>query len=191
MVGCLSAAIMIAWMEAASAQTLRIGLAGAAAPNPAIEINVVNNPEALQAAQVVQAMAREAGFDIRIKAVDFISAIQAAVKGDFEAAMGGGSSGRTDPDCNVYNFMSCKATPEFNARHYCNHDVDRELDEARTVVEPSEQLAHYRNVAEHFLQDRSIIYPYHPKWQWAFTNKLTGFAPLPDGLIRPQALRPE
>ncbi|MBV8131475.1 MAG: hypothetical protein JO282_03040, partial [Alphaproteobacteria bacterium] len=80
MVGCLSAAIMIAWMEAASAQTLRIGLAGAAAPNPAIEINVVNNPEALQGAQVVQAMAREAGFDIRIKAVDFISAIQAAVK---------------------------------------------------------------------------------------------------------------
>jgi peptide/nickel transport system substrate-binding protein len=164
-------------------------LAAAAAPNPTIEMNVTNNPEALQAAQVVQAMAKDAGFDIRIKALESISLIQLSVKGDFEAAMGGVWSGRTDPDGNVYNFMYCKAPPEFNARHYCNHDVDRELDAARTVVEPAERLAHYRNVAEHILQDRSFIYLYHPKWLWAFTNKLTGFAPLPDGLIRPEGLQ--
>jgi peptide/nickel transport system substrate-binding protein len=164
-------------------------LAAAAAPNPTIEMNVINNPEALQAAQVVQAMAKDAGFNIRIKALESISLIQLSVKGDFEAAMGGVWSGRTDPDGNVYNFMYCKAPPEFNARHYCNHDVDRELDAARTVVEPAERLAHYRNVAEHILQDRSFIYLYHPKWLWAFTNKLTGFAPLPDGLIRPEGLQ--
>jgi peptide/nickel transport system substrate-binding protein len=166
-------------------------LAAAAAPNPTIEMNVINNPEALQAAQVVQAMAKDAGFDIRIKALESISAIQASVKGDFEAALGGVWSGRTDPDGNVYNFVSCKAPPEFNIRHYCNRDVDRELDAARTVVEPTERLAHYRNVAEHILNDRPIIYLYHPKWLWAFTKKLTGFSPLPDGLIRPQGLRLE
>jgi peptide/nickel transport system substrate-binding protein len=166
-------------------------LAAAAVPNPAIEMNVINNPEALQAAQVVQAMAKDAGFDIRIKALELISATQASVKGDFQANMGGIWSGRTDPDGNVYNFWSCKAPPEMNARHYCNHDVDRELDAARAVIAPTERLAHYRNAAERILRDRSVIYLYHPKWLWAFTNKLTGFAPLPDGLIRPQGLRLE
>jgi peptide/nickel transport system substrate-binding protein len=166
-------------------------LAAAGVPNPTIEVNVTNYPEALQAAQVVQAMAKDAGFDIRIKALESISAIQLSVKGDFEATMGGLWSGRTDPDGNIYNFVACKAPPEFNIRHYCNRDVDRELDAARAVVEPAKRLAHYRNVAQHILQDRPGIYLYHPKWLWAFTNKLTGFAPLPDGLIRPQGLRLE
>jgi peptide/nickel transport system substrate-binding protein len=166
-------------------------LAAAAAPNPAIEMNVVNNPEDLQAALVVQAMAKDAGFDLRIKALELVSLIQLGVKGDFEAAMGGGWSGRTDPDGNIYNFRSCKAPPELNATHYCNPEVDRELDAARTVVDPAERLAHYRKAAEHILQDRPGIYLYHPKWLWAFSNKLTGFVPLPDGLIRPQGLRLE
>ena len=42
-------------------------LAAASAPNPVVELNAVNNPEALQTAQVIQAMAKESGFDIRIQ----------------------------------------------------------------------------------------------------------------------------
>jgi peptide/nickel transport system substrate-binding protein len=123
-------------------------LAAAGAPNPVIEMMAVNNPEALQTAQVIQAMASESGFDIRIKATEFASALQLTVKGDFEATLGAGWSGRTDPDGNIYNFVSCKAPPALNAAHYCNEDVDRELDAARTGATSRERLAHYRNVAE-------------------------------------------
>jgi peptide/nickel transport system substrate-binding protein len=59
----------------------------------------------------------------------------------------------------------------------------------RTAAAPNERLTHYRNVAEHTLKDLPIIYLYHRKGLWAFSAKLTGFAPSPDGLIRPQGLQ--
>jgi len=162
-------------------------LAAAAAPNPVVAMMVPNTPEILQAAQVIQAMTRDSGFDIRIQATEFASSLQLASNGDFEAYQLGWS-GRTDPDGNIYNFVSCKAPPALNVPRYCNQDVDHELDAARTVAEPTARLAHYRNVAEHTLKDLPIIYLYHAKWLWAFSTKLAGFTPSPDGLIRPQVL---
>ena len=80
-------------------------------------------------------MAGEAGFDIKIQATEFASSLQLAVKGEFEAYMIGWS-GRTDPDGNIYNFVSCKAPPALNTAHYCNADVDAELDAARLAGDP-------------------------------------------------------
>jgi peptide/nickel transport system substrate-binding protein len=163
-------------------------LAAAAAPNPVVELMAVNNPEALQTAQVIQAMAQESGFDIHIKATEFASSLDLASKGDFEAYLIGWS-GRTDPDGNIYNFASCKAPPALNSPHYCNQDVDHELDVARAIEARAQRLPHYRNVAEHTLKDLPIIYLYHAKLLYAATAKLSGFTPYPDGLIRPHGLR--
>jgi len=163
-------------------------LTAAGAPNPVVELMAVNSPEALQTAQVIQAMAKESAFDIRIKATEFASSLDLASKGDFEAYQIGWS-GRADPDGNIYNFVSCKAPPALNSPHYCNQDVDRELAAAREIEPRSQRLAHYRSVAEHTLKDLPIIYLYHAKLLYAATNKLSGFTPYPDGLIRPQGLR--
>jgi peptide/nickel transport system substrate-binding protein len=163
-------------------------LAAVGAPNPIVSLMTPNNPEILQAAQVIQAMAKESGFDIQIQATEFASALQLAAKGDFEAFVLGWS-GRTDPDGNIYNFVSCKAPPALNVAHYCNEDVDRELNAAREVEARAQRLAHYRKVAEQILQDRPLFYLYHAKLLYAATAKLSGFTPYPDGLIRPQGLR--
>ena len=165
-------------------------LAAAGVPNPVVAMMAPNTPEVLQVAQVVQAMAKESGFDIRIQATEFASSLQLSAKGDFEAFLLGWS-GRTDPDGNIYNFVSCKAPPALNTPHYCNHDVDHELEAAREIEARAERLAHYRKVAVHTLQDRPIIYLYHPKLLYAATPRLSGFTPYPDGLIRPQGLRME
>ena len=165
-------------------------LASAQAPNPVVAMMVPNTPEILQTAQVIQAMATESGFDIRIQATEFASSLDLSAKGDFEAYLIGWS-GRTDPDGNIYNFVSCKAPPALNVGRYCNHDVDRELDAARQTEARAERLAHYRKVAEYTLHDRPLIYLYHPKLLYAATAKLAGFTPYPDGLIRPQGLRME
>jgi peptide/nickel transport system substrate-binding protein len=76
-----------------------------------------------------------------------------------------------------------------NTAHYCNQDVDKELDAARAIDAPAERLAHYAKVAERTLADRSLIYLWHQKWLYAMNAKLAGFTPYPDGLIRPQGLR--
>ena len=60
-------------------------LAAASVPNPVVNLMVPNNPEMMRAAEVIQAMAAEAGFDIRIEATEFATSLDRAAKGDFEA----------------------------------------------------------------------------------------------------------
>ena len=162
-------------------------LAATGAPYPAIALMATNNPVILQTDQVIQAMAKESGFDIRIQATEFASALQHTAKGDFEAILLGWTGGRADPDGNIYNPLSCNSP--FNDGRYCNTEVDRELNAARTGDSRAERLAHYRKAAEHIHQDLPIIYLYHAKWIYASTARLSGFVPYPDGLIRPQGLR--
>jgi peptide/nickel transport system substrate-binding protein len=163
-------------------------LAAAGAPHPVVTLMAATIPEIQQAAQVIQAMAKESGFEIRIQATEFASSLQLASKGDFEAYLTGWS-GRTDPDGNIYNFVSCKAPPALNASRFCDQDVDHELDAARAAEPRAERLAHYRKVAELTLRDRPLIYLFHAKLLYAANAKLTGFTAYPDGLIRPQGLK--
>ncbi|MBV9826992.1 MAG: ABC transporter substrate-binding protein [Alphaproteobacteria bacterium] len=162
-------------------------LQAAGAPNPSFTLMVPTDPEVQRAAQVIQAMAGEAGFTVSIQSVEFAAALQTASAGDYQAFLNGWS-GRTDPDGNIYNFVSCKAPAALNSGHYCNQDVDRELDAARTAQTQAERSAHYANVASRTLQERPLIYLWHLKWLYAFNRKLTGFTPYPDGLIRPQGM---
>jgi peptide/nickel transport system substrate-binding protein len=163
-------------------------LAAAGVTKPSFTMMVPTNPETLRAAQVIQAMAGEAGFDIKIQATEFASSLDLASKGDFEAYLIGWS-GRTDPDGNIYNFISCKAPPALNTGHYCNPDVDAELDAARTVDTLDERRGHYARIAQHTINDRPLIYLWHGKYLYAATTKLSGFEPYPDGLIRPQGIK--
>jgi peptide/nickel transport system substrate-binding protein len=165
-------------------------LAEANAPSPTVELMALAAPVALQAAQVIQAMAGEAGFAIKIRATEMAAFIDLQVKGEYEAQLWGWN-GKVDPDGNIYNLLSCKAPPAYNTAHYCNPEVDRELDAARLVEAPAERLQHYAKAAERVLADRPIIYLYHGKYLYAMNPKLAGFTPYPDGLIRLQGMRME
>jgi peptide/nickel transport system substrate-binding protein len=165
-------------------------LAAAGAPHPTVSMLAANNTEVQRAAQVIQAMAAEAGFDIKLQIVEFTSSLDMTTKGDFETVLGGWS-GRTDPDGNLYNFVGCKAPPALNTGRYCNEGVDAELDASRTAATPEERMTHYAKIAAHTLTDRPHIYLWHPKWLYAMTAKLSGFELYPDGLIRPQGIKPQ
>jgi peptide/nickel transport system substrate-binding protein len=162
-------------------------LAAAGVPHYSFTMMVPNGNEALAAAQVIQSMAAEAGFDIKIQATEFASSIDLSQKGDFEA-YSIGWSGRTDPDGNLYNFVSCKGPPALNASRYCNQDVDAELDAERVGGTVEERMSHFAKIAAITLVDRPLIYLWHLKWLYAMSNKLTGFTAYPDGLIRPQGI---
>ena len=62
--------------------------------------------EVQQVSQVIQAMVKESGFDMKIQQVEFATSLQAAQKGDFEAYLIGWS-GRVDPDGNLTAFIAC------------------------------------------------------------------------------------
>jgi peptide/nickel transport system substrate-binding protein len=154
--------------------------AGVRPPVPVV-LTVPNNPDLLQAGEVIQSMAREAGFDVRIKAMEFASSLQAARSGEFEAYLIF-FSGRADADGNVYPFLH--SIGEANWGRYSNPVVDRLLDEARIPIDPTRRRAIYGDLWLQVQQDLPIIY------LWTFKNivgmkrNITGFTLVPDGLIR-------
>ena len=152
-----------------------------------VEMTVPNSPDLRQAAEVMQAMLREAGFELRINTMEFASSLQAAVRGDFETYLLAWS-GRVDPDGNSYTFIHSRG-PQNDGR-YSNPEVDRLLDAARIETDTARRRDIYGQIwAIAIRQDRSRIYLWHRKNIVAHSARLTGFVAIPDGLIRPQGLR--
>jgi peptide/nickel transport system substrate-binding protein len=158
----------------------------AGANNPVLTLLVPNNNEALQTAQIIQSMAQEAGIVIKISAIEFASMLAEATRGNFEAELVGWS-GRVDPDGNIYAAAICDGS--FNDGHYCNPAVDKLLEAARKTGDFEMRKKLYDQATEIYMQDVPRLFLYHPKLLYAFTSRLDGFKPYPDGLIRVQGMR--
>jgi peptide/nickel transport system substrate-binding protein len=155
-------------------------------PNPSITLMTPTTADAQRVAQVVQAMVKEAGFDVKIQSTEFATSLDLADKGQFEAYVLAWS-GRADPDGNLFSFDACKQP--LNYAGYCKPEVDELLKRSRTLADVGERRKTYEQIAAIVLKDRPIVYLYHRHWLWAYTGKLTGLRPIPDGLVRVQGLR--
>ena len=147
----------------------------------AVDLMVPNNPETRQVAEVIQAMAAEAGFDLKIRVTEFATSLNEAEAGRYGAYLLRWS-GRTDPDGNLYVFHKTGAPQNYGK--YSDPEVDRLLDEARTVSDRAKRKALYEPVAAKLLAEGSVLYLYHQATIIAHTAKLDGFKPYPDGLVR-------
>jgi peptide/nickel transport system substrate-binding protein len=139
-----------------------------------------------QVAQIVQAMAREAGFDITIEAQESGTAIASYFRGDFELFFGMWS-GRVDPDGNIATFLACNGAQNFGK--YCNQEVDRALAGGRGPSQVQARLPFYETAARQISADRPMLPLFHQTWVYATTARLDGFTPYVDGIVRPTGLR--
>ena len=147
---------------------------------------VPNGPETRAVAEVVQSMAAEAGFDLKIRVTEFATSLKQAEDGDFQLYLIGWS-GRSDPDGNSVIFQTCGA-PQ-NMGHYCDKEVDAWHQEARAKSDPAERKKAYEKIAAKFLAEGWILYLYHPQVLIAHTDRLEGYKPMPDGLVRVVGLK--
>jgi peptide/nickel transport system substrate-binding protein len=154
--------------------------------NPSVTLMTPTTSDSQRIAQVVQAMVKEAGFDVKIQSTEFATSLNLADKGQFEAYVLAWS-GRADPDGNLQTFHFCKAP--LNNAGYCNPAVDELINKSRTTLEPAQRLKFYEQIAAHVAKDRPVIYLYHRNWLWAHTPKLTGLRAVPDGMVRVQGLK--
>jgi peptide/nickel transport system substrate-binding protein len=152
----------------------------------AVELMIANSPDARQVAEVIQSMAAEAGFDVKIRSTEFVTALQASDKGDFEMFWIGWS-GRADADGNIWNMV--RTGGPLNSSGYSNKEVDTLLEQARTVPDVAARRALYGRVAAQLHQDLPLMYVFSGKWIMATTGRVSGFQPVPDGLIRLQGVR--
>ena len=155
-------------------------------PNPTVNLMTPTTSDAQKIAQVVQAMVKEAGFDLKILSTEFATSLDLADKGQYDAYVLAWS-GRADPDGNIYSFDACKQP--LNYAGYCKPEVDEILNRARSARDPAERRKAYEQLAAIALKDRPIIYLYHRHWLWAYTNKVSGLRTIPDGLVRVQGLK--
>jgi peptide/nickel transport system substrate-binding protein len=158
----------------------------AGVPNPTFTLMTPTTADAQRIAQVVQAMAREAGFDVKLQSTEFATSLDLADKGQFDAYVLAWS-GRADPDGNIYSFDACKQP--LNYAGYCKPEIDDLLKQSRTTGDVAARRKLFDEIAAVVLKDRPIIYLYHRHWLWAYTSKLTGLRTIPDGLVRVQDLR--
>jgi peptide/nickel transport system substrate-binding protein len=158
----------------------------AGVPNPSFTLVTPTTSDAQRIALVVQAMAREAGFDVKIQAAEFATSLDMADKGNFEAYVLAWS-GRADPDGNVYSFDACKQP--LNYAGYCDAETDALLNQSRALRDPAERRKVFEKVAAKVLKERPIVYLYHRNWLWAYNPKLSGVREIPDGLLRISGLK--
>lgn len=154
--------------------------------NPSFTLVTPTTSDAQRIALVVQAMAREAGFDVKIQAAEFATSLDMADKGNFEAYVLAWS-GRADPDGNLFSFDACKQP--LNYAGYCDAETDALLNQSRALRDPAERRKVFEKVAAKVLKERPIIYLYHRNWLWAYNPKLSGVREIPDGLLRVSGLK--
>jgi peptide/nickel transport system substrate-binding protein len=161
-------------------------LKAAGVEHPVINVRYTSSSRIQRVAEVLQAMAAEAGIELKLVSTEFATQIQAQTDGDFEISFIGWS-GRPDPDGNIYSFYVCGGG--LNDGHYCNKDVDKILNDARLTTDVAARKALYEKFDAIALDELPIIYVYFEKWIWGMPAKLQGFVPNPDGMIRLEGVK--
>src|SRR6202008_4003097 len=146
-----------------------------------VDLMVPKGAETEAVAQVIQSMASEAGFDIKIRVTEFATSLKQAEAGEYQAFMLAWS-GRIDPDGNSYVFMRSNAPQNYSA--WANAEADKALDDARLVTDQTQRKAIYEKLTRQVVEDNPLLYIYHRRILIAHTTKLEGYKQMPDGLVR-------
>ena len=159
--------------------------AGITTPLP-VELVVYNTPQGTQAGEVIQSMAAEAGFDVRVNTMEFGAVLAAVNRGDFQITLGGWS-GLLDTDSNAWSFLHTGGV--LNMAHYSSPAVDNLLDQARLVSDVAARRALYAQLWPLVSKDLPLIYLWTTRNIQGVSHRVDGFTLLADGLLRLQDVR--
>jgi peptide/nickel transport system substrate-binding protein len=152
-----------------------------------VELTYENALGDSRVAQIIQSMAGEAGFDIKLSPLETTSAIDRYLNGNFEAYIGNWS-GRADPDPTLIAFFSCAGSQ--NVNRYCNKELDAILTQARGEASEAKRKALYARATDIYLAALPSIPLYHPNWFFAARKSVGGIVMVPDGLLRLTGVKP-
>jgi len=150
-------------------------------PPLSVDFMVPKGAENEAVAQVVQSMAAEAGFDMKIRVTEFATSLKQAEAGEYQVYFLNWS-GRIDPDGNSFIFLKTAAPQNYSA--WSNAEADKALDDGRLIADQGQRKAIYEKLAKAVLDEEPILYLYHRRLLIAHTTKLEGYKQMPDGLVR-------
>ena len=155
-------------------------------PPVTVDFMVPKGAETEAVAQVVQSMASEAGFDMKLRVTEFATSLKQAEAGEYQAYMLAWR-GRIDTDGNSYVFLRTGAPQNYS--FWSNAEADKALDDARLVTDLAQRKAIYEKLAKAELDEQALLYIYHRRILIAHTTMLDGYRQMPDGLVRVVGLK--
>jgi peptide/nickel transport system substrate-binding protein len=142
-----------------------------------------NIPINVQEAEVMQAQLAEAGITMKIKLVDSATLLTDGNNRNFELIQYQWS-GRPDPDGNTFQFFRTTQGVSLNWSGISNPRIDALLDKTREVSDRAERKKLYSELTRILHEELPILFIVHPIEPKAFSPKVQGYEPIPDGMMR-------
>jgi peptide/nickel transport system substrate-binding protein len=143
----------------------------------------VNTPIDIQTAEAIKAQLAEVGIQVDVQVVDGARQQADGNNRNFDVTSYNWS-GRPDPDGNTFQFFKTQQGSGLNWAGYSNPKVDEILDKTREVSDQSERKKLYSEMVKILQEDCPWLFIIHPVEPKAFTPKLQGYDPIPDGMMR-------
>jgi peptide/nickel transport system substrate-binding protein len=153
---------------------------GVQAPIP-VSMMVNTDATTLRLGQTIQAMAKEAGFNVRLQPTEFTTALDKGDQGDYDTFQIGWS-GRIDPDGNIQQFVG--STGSQNISGYTNDALDKVLDQGRGELDQAKRTQIYQQATQTIMDESPLIYLYHDKYFTGAGQNVVGLQFFGDGLLR-------
>jgi peptide/nickel transport system substrate-binding protein len=151
-------------------------------PTP-VPVRLMLNTDAvtLRLGQTIQAMAKEAGFAVRLQPTEFTTALDKGDAGEYDTFQLGWS-GRIDPDGNIQQFVG--TTGSQNDSGYSDDKLDALLEKARSELDKARRVEIYKQATSELMDENPLIYLYHDKYFTGAGKNVTGLEIFGDGLLR-------
>lgn len=146
-----------------------------------IELKTSTTPEQGRVGQVLQAMVKEAGFDLSLRPTEYATMLSETDAGDYDVFTSGWS-GRLDPDGNVANFL--KTAGAMNAYGLGDPEIDKLIAEGSTVSDPARRTEIYDELTRRVQDAHTMIYLYRQKNYVVASKDVAGIRVYGDGLVR-------
>jgi len=157
-------------------------VAASGVPTP-IPVTLSVNNDALdeQLATVIQAMAKDAGFDVKVRPTEFTTLLSDGQNGKFDTMLEGWS-GRLDPDQNISQMY----LPGSALNYSGNSDptIDALIQQGRTTLDPAARKKIYQQLVVKANQELAIMFVYDQALALGVRKGITGIDFYGDGLIR-------
>ena len=148
----------------------------------AFTLTTNTSPLGIQEAEAIKAMLTEVGIQLEIKPVDDATLLANGNAGQFDM-IGYQWSGRPDPDGNTYQFFKTAQGPSLNWAGYSNLKIDELLDKARETPDQGGRKRLYPELVKALRDDAPWLFVVHPSEPKAFSPRVRGYSPVPDGII--------
>jgi peptide/nickel transport system substrate-binding protein len=157
-----------------------VASSGVRTPIP-VTLLVSTGGTAQRVGQVIQAMAKDAGFDVRIDSTEAATASVQSRAGKFDTYLFFWS-GRTDPDGNTTGIITTGGALNYGGLH--DPAIDQAVKQAAATLDIAARRQSYAQALNRQHELHSVIYLYHERFYLGLAKNIAGVPFYADGIPR-------